>query len=159
MLWKRFGASCPWNYDCKVSLLGYGFCIIALNTFAANICSCTQTYLQSLRRNCLGEYYWEKALPILIQVLTISPSWLIVEMSPYYSTGKQGNQKTRKVVPIVIGIVTLPAFILDWDSQSLYTAAILENGGPNRGTESKTRKKKWAAVHRIPRILLIRTCF
>ena len=24
---------------------------------------------------------------------------------------------------------------LDWDSQSLYTAAILENGGPNLGTE------------------------
>ena len=31
---------------------------------------------------------------------------------------------------------------LDWDSQSLYMAAILENGGPNRGTESKTCKKK-----------------
>ena len=30
---------------------------------------------------------------------------------------------------------------VDGDSQSLYTAAILENGGPNRGTESKTSKK------------------
>ena len=30
---------------------------------------------------------------------------------------------------------------LDWDSQSLYTAAILENGGPNRGTENKKAKK------------------
>ena len=31
-----------------------------------------------------------------------------------------------------------PNYPLDWDSQSLYTAAILENGGPYRGTESKT---------------------
>ena len=31
--------------------------------------------------------------------------------------------------------------MLDWDSQSLYTAAILENGGPNLETESKTSKK------------------
>ena len=30
---------------------------------------------------------------------------------------------------------------LGWDSQSLYTAAILENGGPNWGTERKTRKE------------------
>ena len=40
---------------------------------------------------------------------------------------------------------SLSIIIVDWDSQSLYTAAILENGGPNRGTESKTCKKKWAA--------------
>ena len=31
--------------------------------------------------------------------------------------------------------------LLDWDSQYLYMAAILENGGPNRGTESKTGKE------------------
>ena len=30
---------------------------------------------------------------------------------------------------------------IDWDSQSLYTAAILENSGPNRGPESKTCNK------------------
>ena len=39
---------------------------------------------------------------------------------------------------------------LDWDSQSLYTAAILENGGSNRGTESKTRKKSERKCRGIP---------
>ena len=38
---------------------------------------------------------------------------------------------------------------VDWDSQSLYTGAILENGGLTRGTESKTSKKvsgNWACA-------------
>ena len=36
---------------------------------------------------------------------------------------------------------------IDWDSQSLYTAAILENGGPNRRTASKTSKKASGSFH------------
>ena len=45
--------------------------------------------------------------------------------------------------------VTIPYFSVDWDSQSLYTAAILEHGGPNRGTESKNKQQKWAACREI----------
>ena len=48
--------------------------------------------------------------------------------------------------------------LLDRDSQSLYTAAILENGKPNLGTESKTSKKSERKCRGIPRRLSMRIC-
>ena len=42
---------------------------------------------------------------------------------------------------------------VDWDSQSLFTAAILDNSGPNRGTEGKTSKKSEQKCRRNPRQL------
>ena len=46
-----------------------------------------------------------------------------------------------------------PQIRLDWDYQSLYTAAFLELGTESRDWEQNTQKK-WAAVRGIPQILV-----